>query len=171
MKNEQDWGKKLKINDIINKIKEEPQRFKKILILYFAFCIILLLPLLQPEYNQGNLPGGICNLSIFIVVMIVLWILVNECNKDSSVSGFILSINFMVLAFGGPFSFIMIFLLKLGTCLTIPFIYCCLLGIISMISVYSSLRDKIKINIFLSIMCAITSLGLTFYFFYILFLD
>jgi hypothetical protein len=77
----------------------------------------------------------------------------------------------MVLAFGGPFSFFMVYLLEFGTCLTTLFAYCLLLGIISIFSVYASFQDKIKINIFLSLMCAITSLGLTFYFFYILFIN
>jgi hypothetical protein len=161
----------LKINDIIKIIIQNPQRFKKILFLYFAFCIILMLPLSQPEYNKGNLPGGICNLTIFIIVVVVLWVMVNECSKDNSVSGFILSINFMVLAFGGPFSYIMIYLLRFGTCLTTLFVYCVILGITSIFSVYASFQDKIKINIFLSLMCAITSVGLTFYFFYLLFLN
>jgi hypothetical protein len=161
----------LKIKDIIAKKDQDPKRFKIIIFLYFLICIIIILPILHADYNAGEFSAGICNFSIYIVFVVVLWVLTIECNKEGSISGFFLGINFMVLAFSGPLGFIIMYILNFNSCLVPYFIYFCVLSIISLFSVYFAVQDKIKINIFLGCMCVVASLGLTYYFFYNLFLN
>ena len=76
--------------------------------IYFICCLLILSSLLITEEITGEFPVGLCYFVPNTIFLIVLWILASECIKDNSMSGFVLSINYMTIAFIGPLFLVII---------------------------------------------------------------
>lgn len=160
----------MKISDIIMNREKYFTKLRMSIYIYFICCLLILSSLLFTEKTTGEFPVGLCYFVPYTVFLIVLWILAIECIKDNSTSGFMLSINYMTLAFIGPL-FLVIIRPIMDFCITISSIYFSWLILISITSFYFSVQDRKAINIILSCMCLLITFGFTSYFVYYVFIN